>query len=439
LGGEAALYRLAATNARGTATSNAVTLTVLPDPALAAAQALKAQLAAPGAATVTITGTVDLSLVGGATVASGKTIAGADAAATITGTLTLATGADNAVIQGINFTAGALAINGAHDMHVSHCTFTDAPVTITGGADNIAFAWNKFTATPAAAGSAMTISNAGAATGILLDHNLWAAGLRADMPAATHARVLMFNNLFTATGNTTATIAGAGAQILSARNTYQGVHNPLARQSTGLLRALENMMTATTGSTAPGEDKVFVPAYSYVMTATTTTADITAHAGSTAGKDTTHPAAINATASITATVAGDGATSGRISATVPAGGGFTLAAHATGFTPAARQWYRDNFAITGATAATHTVTAAGAATHAGAYVVTLTTPAGELRPTPAFTVTIKAGTRGTRGTDGGGTGGNGNGNGGSGGGGAPTLFLLPTLALLFALARRNQK
>jgi pectate lyase len=165
-----------------------------------------------------VTGTVDLSLVGGVTLAPGKTIVGTDANATITGGLTIPANAGGAVILGVNFTGGTLVINGAADVEITHCAFTDTPVSITGGADNIAFSWNKFTATSVGGGSAMVVSNAGAATGILLHGNLWVDGLKTDMPAVTNARVYIFNNYFTVTGNTTATVTGADAQILSVNN-----------------------------------------------------------------------------------------------------------------------------------------------------------------------------------------------------------------------------
>jgi hypothetical protein len=284
-------------------------------------------------------------------------------------------------------------------VEVTQCTFTDAPVSIIGGADNITFSWNKFAATAAAAaGSAMRIDSAGVSTGVILHHNLWGDGLRADMPAATSARVYMFNNYITATGNTTATIAGANAQILSVNNIYQGVNNPLAKQNGGLLRALGNFMPGTTGSTAPGEDKVFVPGYSHLMhpagidtpSAAALATLITASAGNTAGKNSPTPATTDATARISATVTGPGANATAISASVPHAGGFTLTANATGFTPnpATHQWYRDNFAITNATGATYAVSNASTAAHSGAYAVAMATPAGEIVTAGAFPVTV---------------------------------------------------
>ncbi|WP_277510044.1 immunoglobulin domain-containing protein [Ereboglobus sp. PH5-5] len=393
-------YRCLASNSvASNITSNAATLTVAPSPT-DLAQQFKTQAESPGVATITVTGALDLSLVDGVTVASGKTIVGEDAAATVSGALTLPAGVSNVLVLGVNFTTGALTITGAHDVDLSHCTFTDTPVVINGNSDNIAFSWNKFTATPASSGSAMRIDNSGEDTGILLSHNYFADGLKADIPAATNSRVVMFNNYIAATGNTTATIAGAGAQILSERNIYQGTHNPLAKQGTGKLRALNNFTNATTGTLDPGADTVFVPAYSRLMYPAGSTAPfdaaavaalITGNAGNTNGKNSPAPDTTpNADARITAIVSGAGSGTSANAANVPAvSGGFTLTAGADNFIPAASQWYRDNFTIPGATANTYTVTSASAA-HAGAYAVALTTPAGEIVASGAFMVTVGA-------------------------------------------------
>ncbi|MDF9828459.1 hypothetical protein M2447_002581 [Ereboglobus sp. PH5-10] len=385
-----AVYKVEVSNAADTASLNA-TLTVVASPKTIADQ-YKSQIEDPGTATVTISGTVDFSLVGGITIPSGKTIEGADASSTIIGGVTIPAGASGNVIIGINFTEGTLTINGASDVEVTHCTFTDTPVTITDGADNISFSWNEFTATGGGSGSAMTISNAGAGTGILLHNNLWGDGLKSDMPGVTNARVYMYNNYFTATGNTTATVAGAGAQILSVNNIYEGTHNPLTTQSTGLLHASGNSMISTTGTTEPGNDEVFVPSYSHIINPadTVTKASIAANAGNTAGKNSSTPAQMSGTAGISATVTGSGASKTNVSAHVPAMGGFTLASTATGFAPAARQWYLDNFAIAGATSGSYAVINANAAAHAGTYAVALTAGTGEIVTSGAFTVTVGA-------------------------------------------------
>ncbi|AWI10122.1 InlB B-repeat-containing protein [Ereboglobus luteus] len=382
-------YRCVASNGISPdATSDVAVLTVTSQ-AVADAQALKTQLEAPSVGTITVSGTVDLSLVGGATLAPGNTIVGADSSSTITGNLTIPETASGTVILGVNFIDGALTITGANDVDVSHCAFTNTPVAITGNADNVTFSWNEFTAT-GGSGSAMTISNAGKDTGVLLHNNLWGDGLKSDMPSVTNAQVYMYNNYFTAPGNTTATVAGEDAQILSVNNVYKGTNNPLTTQSTGKLHTSGNDMISTTGTTAPGDDEVFVPSYSHTISPADAAlvASITANAGNTDGKNSVPPAQTNGTASISATVTGAGSGTTASSAHVPALGAFTLTANATGFAPNSWQWYLDNFAIAGATSETYAVTNADKGTHAGTYAVALTATTGEIVTSGAFTVTV---------------------------------------------------
>jgi len=283
----------------------------------------------------------------------------------------------------------------------------------------------------------------------------------------TNARVLMFNNYFTAggaTGNATATIAGAGAQILSANNIYQGTNNPLLTQDGGLLCARGNFMTKTTGTTASGTDTVFVPAYSYTMLPAgidTPSADslaelITTNAGNTAGKNSVAPSEpANAVLRITAsvpdfvyphitgggsitTVINPGATQPKpvvTSTNVPLGGNLTLAASATGFV--AWQWYHDNFAIAHATTDTYAIANATTA-DAGAYSVALTATDGAIVTSGAFNVTVDTSATTSSATSGTSTpppsSQSGNAGGGSGGGGgAASLWYAGALACLAAL------
>jgi len=413
---------VSAANPAGSATISA-TLTVIPSSTTRANLFANQVSASDPATTVTVTGTLNLSLAAGGlvTVAPGKTISGADSNATLTGTLSIPAGSGNIVILGVNFTDGALAIDGATGVDISHCTFTDAPVAITGNSDNISLSWNLFAATAAGypiittdttgapvtititTTSAMRIDHSGASVGIILHHNLWDTSLPNDMPAATNSRVFMFNNYIAATNNATATISGSGAQILSERNIYEGTHNPYITQSTGLLRAIDNDLIATTGTTAPGDSKVFSLGYSQLMhsagAGTPGTAElialITATAGNTAGQDSLTPPMTDADAdaTISGTATGLGATATDTSINLPkTGGGFTLTASATNFTPvpSTQQWYLNNFPIAAATGPTYGVDDAVYATDAGAYTLVQTTPHGEILTTGAFPVTIGA-------------------------------------------------
>jgi hypothetical protein len=163
---------------------------------------------------------------------------------------------------------------------------------------------------------------------------------------------------------------------------------------------MSNFMSVTTGTTASGDDEVFVPAYSHVMYPAGSDAllnagglaSLTAHAGNTGDEKSSTPETDSGSVRIRATtVAGVGADAIDASAHVPVGGGFTLTANASGFTPAAWQWYRDNAVINGANAndTTYDVTNANAGAHAGAYSVAVTTNAGEIVNSGAFTVIVE--------------------------------------------------
>ncbi|MDF9828636.1 hypothetical protein M2447_002764 [Ereboglobus sp. PH5-10] len=391
-----AVYKVEVSNAADTASLNA-TLTVVASPKTIADQ-YKSQIEDPGTPTVTISGTVDFSLVGGITIPSGKTIVGADSSSTIIGDITIPAGASDITIKGVNITDGALAITGASEVDILHCTFVDAPVSISGGSDNISFSWNEFTATATSegGGSAMTISNAGAVIGIALEHNLWGDGLKLAMPAVTNARVHMYNNYIAATGNTSATVAGAQAQVLSLHNIYQGTRDSLVTQSGGLVRALDNFPISTSGSMAAGGDRVFVPSYSYVvhpagsgepLSASELASLVQNHAGNTAGKESTTPAS-QLSASIGFVGAAEISGNPILNSDVPAGGSFTLLGEPRNFTPVSYQWYRDNFSISGATGTSHVVSGATSSAHAGIYAVAMTASAGEIVFSKPWSVTV---------------------------------------------------
>lgn len=82
-------------------------------------------------------------------------------------------------------------------------------------------------------------------------------------------------------------------------------------------------------------------------------------------------------------------------ASVDAGGSFTLAVTNDGTAPFQYQWHKDGLTITGATKATYTVAVAAAA-DAGNYTVRVTNSAGSVvSDTAAITLIIKPPTKAT--------------------------------------------
>jgi pectate lyase len=408
---DAASYRVVVSNAVGSATSNAATLTVgtvftapTPDGYAAsvtgggtAGVAVNATTAADfrtyaedsTARTITVSGTLNL----GATkvaVKSNKTIQGVDGNATLIGNLELASGVSNVVIRGLNITnpnAGGdgISLVGATNVYITHCTLFDCAdglIDITAGADNVTVSWCEFYYTTAQTAHryAMTIGAASGETKALrvsLHHNWWSDRADQSLPSTTYGQVHMYNDLFTSTGNTSGSTVLANAQLLSERNQYAGVASPLTKSSGGLIRANNNVYTTVTGTAADaGTDTVFTPAYSYEMlVAADVAAIVQAGAGNTAG------AASGSLAAASATITASGTS-------ITTGGAFTLTASATGFTGTAYQWRLNNAPIANATSATYTV-ASAATTHAGVYTVVITKSTGDVVSTPV-TITVTA-------------------------------------------------
>jgi autotransporter-associated beta strand protein len=356
---------------------------------------LKAALESPNPATVYVNGSINLSTEGGViNVGPGKTIVGQDVTSTISGKLNIPATSGNVIIFGVNITNPAgdgLVIDGAKDVYVTHCTFSDcdgALVSALNGADNLTFAWNAFQYTNTFAGtrSVMKIGAAGAETTLLhavLHHNYFGAGCDADMPASVNGYIHMYDNYLNAPANTTATIVSANSQLLSEGNVYQDMAAPVAKTGGGLLRVIENIYVDTTGAAQIGEDVVFVPDYPRVLeTAATLGADVPLYAGNHAGLASLPPAApVDAEAVIMAT-----------GTTVLTGGGFTLIASVPGYRAQACQWYLNNLPIPGATNSGYSVSDA-TVLESGPYSVGVTLATGETLLSGATRVTVGDGHR----------------------------------------------
>ena len=355
---------------------------------------------------ITVVGTINLGS-NAVPVLSNKTIQGVDGNATLVGNLNVAGDVTNVVIRGLNFTnpgtivasgvrqetihalsladssmvqsgsvtagGAAVTIAGAHNVFVTRCSFFDCAdyaVKITNGADNIAISWSEFgsTSSSGADRGAVLIGSAGAETSPLhvsLHHNLWSAGIDQGMPAATYGYVHLYNNYFNTPGNTSGTAALDQSQILSERNVYAGVNDPLTRRSVnpalpiGRIFSIGNLYTATTGmSPYAGTDTVFTPSYSYeALPVSDVTAMVTAHAG-------------NVTGANYAELEAGSATLTGPDASVVRGANFSITVTPHGVTPSTYQWRRSNRDIPNATAASYSVINAQDDS-AGTYTVAL--------------------------------------------------------------------
>jgi len=396
-------YRVVVSNAFGTITSAAASLSVTPGYTAAkpdgyasattggatgtsvvvlTAADFKTQATSATVCTITVVGQLS---VGNVSVASNKTIQGADADAALVGNLNLSN-VSNVIIRGLNLTnpgttvvsgaytngGDALTVSGSSKVFVTHCTFFDCAdhdIKIVSGSDNITVSWCEFYASAPTLLHRYGVQIGGTAETqpqhVTLHHNGWIASLDQHMPFSSYGYVHQYNNSVSATGNSAGTVASDQAQFLSERNVYASVASPLTKTAAGKIRVIGNVYTTCTGTTPDaGTDIVFTPAYSYeLLPASDVATEVAASAGNIAGAATTDVAP------------GTAAITGPTAAVTP-GASFTLTAVPTGFTAATYQWRLNNIEIAGATVSTYT-SANTQAANAGTYTVAISVASGD--------------------------------------------------------------
>jgi O-glycosyl hydrolase/pectate lyase len=408
------------------------------------AAGLKQRAEASGSAVITIIGTLDLrslSPAGVINVTSNKTIQGRDADSGIIGCIGIGQGVSNVAVRGLtiaNPTGDGIAISGASNVYITHCSIFDCAgylLSIADSATNVTASWNEFYYTTSTTAHRMAVRIGASETTplrVTLHHNRWSQHADQYLPAATYGYVHLYSNCYDVAGNTAGAAALANSQLLAEYNLFANTANPLAKSAGGLIRSIGNVFTATTGTADAGTDSVFVPSYSYELTqpaqlpAALDAALPSPAAGNVAGASSAMPAVLSAAISVP-------------SSTVTAGSSFTLTASATGFTASQYQWRVNNAAIAGATGATYSVTSAQSS-HAGTYTVVVTnTATGSDIVSAPVVMNVNASGGSSGGSTGGGTGGStGGGSSGGGGGGALPVWLPAGVIVLF-LKRRAQR
>ncbi|MGC4074739.1 MAG: immunoglobulin domain-containing protein [Nibricoccus sp.] len=389
------------------------------------ASALKTAAESTSPAVITVSGILNLSSVGGnIRVKSNKTIQGVDANATIVGNINIGSGVENVILRGLNITnpgtilgsdgrytdgGDGVSIDTGKNVFITHCTVfdcADGMIDTRLGADLVTISWCEFYYTTGQADHRFTmisdgllirdpvtdeVISAGAPLRITMHHNWWSDRCDQRQPSSTNGHIHLYNNYWNTPGNSYAALARDMAQFLSENNAYENVASPLSKSdnnallANGLIRAIGNRYTSVTGTAAdPGTDLVFTPAYSYKLQPTTSSASldvktlVLAHAGNTAGLNSSSPAVLSATIT--------GSTAGSAQAVAP-GSSATLTANFTGFTATSYQWRLNNFLITSATSATYAITGMNS-TKAGLYTVAITLANGETVVSAPFTVTL---------------------------------------------------
>jgi pectate lyase len=182
-------------------------------------------------------------------------------------------------------------INGAHNLWFDHLDVSDGSdgnLDITNGSDFVTVSWTKFSYSTARADvpgnsdqapeSGHRFSNLiGASDATLTDagklnvtwhHDWWADNVAERMPRTRFGKIHLFNNLFTAAGNSYCTNAGIQASLLVENSIYSGVDNPLEPDPNGDMLARGNIFPNSTGTTT-ATGMGFVPPYAYALDDTT--------------------------------------------------------------------------------------------------------------------------------------------------------------------------
>ena len=174
--------------------------------------------------------------------------------------------------------------NQAHHLWFDHCDVsdgTDGNLDITKGSDFVTVSWTKFHYSPrtddtgndSTGASGHRFSNLiGAADNVAGDvghlnvtfhHDWWADNVNQRMPRTRAGKIHLFNNLFTAKGNSYCSNAGQGAALLVENSVYNGVKAPFQIDSNSVgLVAMGNTFPGSTGTTT-GTASAFTPPYGY--------------------------------------------------------------------------------------------------------------------------------------------------------------------------------
>ncbi len=362
----------------------------------------KAKLSGP--AIITVSGTINLIAAGvdkkrvGLT--ANKTLQGADANALIVGEVGIYD-TNNVIVRGLTITHPGTTIDtdptsptrgkyldsgdginvwNSTNVFITHCTIYDCGdgcIDITRpGTRNVTVSWCKFYYTSDNFIHRFTMilgniepddPNYVAPNYTTLHHNWWAELCHERMPAATSARGHMYGNYFTCAGNFYSSNARNNTHLLVEHSYYgTGVNNPVGKSAgtTGLIRTINNIYNATTGSIDPGTDTVFTPSYSYQLD---DAADIPAlmpqYGGNTDGAFSVTPAVAQPLSVVAST-------------TTPLQGDTVTLVPSLGNAGTAYQWRLNNFDIAGATSETLTLPNFQSA-NLGAYTVVVTTAPGK--------------------------------------------------------------
>src|SRR4029079_1460469 len=138
---------------------------------------------------------------------------------------------------------------------------SDGNLDITSGADFVTISYTKFhystrRTDPLAGASGHRFSNRiGSSDTTLTDaghlnvtfhHDWWADNVDQRMPRTRFGQIHVFNNLYTAVGNSYCTNSGIQTHVRVENNVYNGVNRPLAPDANGDMKAQGNLFVGAT-------------------------------------------------------------------------------------------------------------------------------------------------------------------------------------------------
>jgi len=215
-----------------------------------------------------------------------KTIQGTGSKPTLRGSLWIYPGADNVIVRDLNISNptshkksegfDGISIRGARGVWVHSCTFTDCgdgSVDVTEGADRVTVSWCKFQYSSKKSKHRFVMLAYGpsrkkdkSCLHLTLHHNWFAKNCDARMPLVQKAKVHMFNNLLEPKSeNNFGTAVRERGELLSQRNVYIHVRNPLYSEDGGKIAAHDNKFHDCHGRFPGGRRGVFTPSYSYPL------------------------------------------------------------------------------------------------------------------------------------------------------------------------------
>jgi pectate lyase len=179
--------------------------------------------------------------------------------------------------------------NNSHHIWVDHCDIsdgTDGNLDTTSGSDFVTISWTKFHYTPrtdtggsdSTGASGHRFSNLiGSGDNVTTDigklnvtwhHDWWADNVNQRMPRSRAGKIHLFNNVFTAKGDSYCSNSGQDANLLVENTVYDGVAAPFAVSQNGTIVSKGNVFTNTTGlKTGSGNGFPMAP-YPYTLDAT---------------------------------------------------------------------------------------------------------------------------------------------------------------------------